>query len=75
MRAAQVIGMMLIRDHSRMKFDTPEDYDDTGNLQWRLMPTSHPEEYDEFVTSIERGREASTDGPAAEPRSTDMTGC
>ena len=42
--------MMLIRDHSRMKFDTPEDYDDTGNLQWRLMPTSHPEEYDEFVT-------------------------
>lgn len=66
-RASRVIEMMLIQDHSRMKFDTPDDYDDTGELQWRVMPTSHPEEYDDFVASIERARAASPNAPSAEP--------
>jgi AbiV family abortive infection protein len=44
-RTAGVVEMLLITDHSRMKFHTPDRYDSTGALQRRLLPFSHPEEY------------------------------
>lgn len=62
-RAAQVIEMMLIRDHSRMKYDTPDAYDSTDELQWRVLPTSHPEEYKAFIASVERRRVGSAGDP------------
>jgi hypothetical protein len=43
-RTASVVEMLLITDHSRMKFHTPERYDSTGTLQRRLLAFSHPEE-------------------------------
>lgn len=50
-RSAQVIEMMLIKDHSRMKFDSKLPYDSTHEQQWRLMPTAHPDEYQSFIES------------------------
>lgn len=42
--AAQVVEMLLIKDHSRMKmFDLP--YDSTHEQQFRLLPISHPEDW------------------------------
>jgi AbiV family abortive infection protein len=41
--AAQVIEMLLIRDHSRMKFEAVTPYDSTHPQQSRLLPVSHPE--------------------------------
>ncbi|MFJ3848345.1 AbiV family abortive infection protein [Streptomyces albidoflavus] len=42
--AAQVIEMLLIKDHSRMKSST-ERYDSTHTQQFRLLRVSHPEEW------------------------------
>jgi len=50
--AAQVVEMMLIKDHSRMKLDASTPYDSTHDQQWRLMPISHPEEYQDFVGRV-----------------------
>ena len=55
-RAAQVIEMMLIKDHSRMKDAPIATYDGTHDLQWRVMPTSHPEEFADFVERIRANR-------------------
>lgn len=60
-RAAQVIEMMLIKDHTRMQDGDPARFDDTGDLQWKLMPTSHGEEWADFV---DRGRKS---GPGDDP--------
>jgi AbiV family abortive infection protein len=43
--AAQVIEMLLIKDHSRMKLDATTPYDSTHKQQHRLLPISHPEEW------------------------------
>ncbi|MCU1389738.1 MAG: hypothetical protein JWL72_3076 [Ilumatobacteraceae bacterium] len=43
--AAQVIEMLLIRDHSRMKFDAVTEYDSTHAEQFRLLPVAHPEDW------------------------------
>ncbi len=39
--AAQVIEMMMIRDHSRMKFESPDHYDGTHDLQERVLWIAH----------------------------------
>lgn len=51
-RAARVVEMLLIRDHTRMKHDAVTDYDSTGEMQWRLMPISHPDEFAGFVQAV-----------------------
>ncbi|WP_158718054.1 AbiV family abortive infection protein, partial [Streptomyces sp. NRRL F-2664] len=43
--AAKVIEMLLIQDHSRMKFDAVTPYDSTHRQQVRLLPVSHPEDW------------------------------
>lgn len=43
--AAQVIEMMLIKDHTRMKHDASTPYDSTHAQQFRLLPISHPEDW------------------------------
>lgn len=45
--AAQVVAMLLIRDHSRMKFEAKTPYDTTHEQQFRLLPISHPEDWAE----------------------------
>lgn len=51
--AAQVVEMLLIRDHSRMKMEAVTPYDSTHDQQFRLLPISHPEDWtaasDEFM--------------------------
>ncbi len=43
--AAQVIEMLLIRDHTRMKREAVTAYDSTHAQQLRLLPISHPEDW------------------------------
>ncbi|MFE7629140.1 AbiV family abortive infection protein [Kocuria sp. NPDC057446] len=43
--AAQVVEMLLIRDHSRMKLEAVTSYDSTREQQRRLLPVSHPEDW------------------------------
>lgn len=43
--AAQVVEMLLIKDHSRMKFDSSTPYDSTHVQQHRLLPISHPDDW------------------------------
>jgi hypothetical protein len=43
--AAQVIEMLLIKDHTRMKHDSTGPYDGTHSTQFRLLPISHPEDW------------------------------
>lgn len=43
--AAQVVEMLLIKDHSRMKLEATTPYDSTHEQQHRLLPISHPEEW------------------------------
>lgn len=43
--AAQVVEMLLIRDHSRMKLEAVTPYDSTHDQQFRLLPISHPEDW------------------------------
>ncbi|HZM75771.1 MAG TPA: hypothetical protein VFC19_08600 [Candidatus Limnocylindrales bacterium] len=40
-----MIEMLLITDHSRMKFDAITAYDSTHQQQRRLLPISHPEDF------------------------------
>jgi hypothetical protein len=44
-QTAGVAEMLLIADHSRMKMETPEQYEGTQDLQFRLLPYSHPEDF------------------------------
>lgn len=43
--AAQVVEMLLIQDHSRMKMYARTPYDSTHEQQVRLLPISHPEDW------------------------------
>lgn len=43
--AAQVIEMLLIKDHSRMKLEATMPYDSTHEQQHRLLPISHPDDW------------------------------
>lgn len=43
--AAQVVEMLLIKDHSRMKLEATTPYDSTHAQQHRLLPISHPEDW------------------------------
>lgn len=43
--AAQVVEMLLIKDHSRMKLVASTPYDSTHEQQHRLLPISHPEDW------------------------------
>lgn len=52
-RAARVVEMLLIRDHTRMKHDAVTEYDSTGEMQWRLMPISHPADFADFVQTLQ----------------------
>lgn len=49
--AAQVIEMLLIRDHTRMKHDAKTTYDSTHEQQFRLLPVAHPENWAAFLDS------------------------
>ncbi|MFE5339306.1 AbiV family abortive infection protein [Isoptericola sp. NPDC056578] len=42
---AQVVEMLLIKDHTRMKHDATTPYDSTHEQQFRLLPISHPEDW------------------------------
>jgi len=55
-RSARVIEMMLIKDHSRMKFESKLPYDSTHEQQWRLMPVSHPENFADFIEAIDASK-------------------
>jgi len=52
--AAQVIEMLLIRDHTRMKHDAATPYDSTYEQQFRLLPVAHPEEWAVFSDTTAR---------------------
>lgn len=61
-RAAQVVEMLLIRDHSRMKFDATTPYDSTHQQQFRLLPVSHPDEFNTWMAANEDTLGARIDG-------------
>lgn len=54
--AAQVIEMLLIRDHSRMKLNAVTPYDSTQEQQFRLLAISHPQEWAAAFDDAENGR-------------------
>lgn len=53
--AAQVIEMLLIKDHSRMKLEATTPYDSTHEQQHRLLPISHPEDWAEASEEFRDG--------------------
>lgn len=53
--AAQVIEMLLIRDHTRMKRGAVTAYDSTHAQQFRLLPISHPEDWAAASEGFRRG--------------------
>lgn len=53
--AAQVVEMLLIKDHSRMKLEAETPYDSTHEQQHRLLPISHPEDWGEASEEFRRG--------------------
>ncbi|MER7335985.1 MULTISPECIES: AbiV family abortive infection protein [unclassified Micromonospora] len=53
--AAQVVEMLLIRDHSRMKMEAVTEYDSTHDQQFRLLPISHPEDWSQSSEEFRRG--------------------
>jgi AbiV family abortive infection protein len=53
--AAQVVEMLLIRDHSRMKLEAVTEYDSTHAQQFRLLPISHPEDWAAASENFRRG--------------------
>lgn len=53
--AAQVIEMLLIKDHSRMKLYAATPYDSTHEQQHRLLPISHPEDWATASEEFKRG--------------------
>jgi AbiV family abortive infection protein len=54
--AAQVVEMLLIRDHSRMKLEAVSPYDSTHEQQFRLLPISHPEDWAAASEEFRSGR-------------------
>ena len=60
--AAQVVEMLLIRDHSRMKLDADTDYDSTHAQQFRLLPISHPDDWAAASEDFRSGGERRPDG-------------
>lgn len=52
---AQVIEMLLISDHTRMKHVAATPYDSTHVQQRRLMPFSHPDEWASAPDSFRNG--------------------
>jgi AbiV family abortive infection protein len=54
--AAQVVEMLLIRDHSRMKTEAVTAYDSTHEQQFRLLPISHPEDWAAASREFKSGR-------------------
>lgn len=42
---AQIIEVLLIKDHSRVKFEAATPHDSTHVHQHRLLPISHPEDW------------------------------
>jgi len=55
-RAAQVIEMLLIKDHTRMKHDASTPYESTHEQQFRLLPISHPEDWAAATESFRQGQ-------------------
>lgn len=53
--AAQVVGMLLTKDHSRMKFESATPYDSTHEQQHRLLPISHPEDWSAASERFRKG--------------------
>lgn len=53
--AAQVIEMLLIKDHSRMKINSVTPYDSTHEQQHKLLPISHPDEWNAASEEFKRG--------------------
>lgn len=62
-KAAQVVEMLLIQDHTRMKHDAVAPYDSTHLQQLRLLPISHPEEWEAASDDFKRSGGASGLGP------------
>lgn len=56
-RAARVIEMMLIKDHTRMQHLDDSRYDGTHSMQWSLMRTSHEELWIGWVQRAARREE------------------
>ncbi|MFD7881103.1 hypothetical protein ACFV3N_01555 [Streptomyces bauhiniae] len=50
-----MIEMLLIKDRSRMKNDAVVPYDGTHRQQLRLLPISHPEDWEVSFTEPETG--------------------
>ena len=53
--AAQVVEMLLIQDHSRMKTYARTPYDSTREQQLRLLPISHPNDWAAASEDFKRG--------------------
>lgn len=51
-RVAGAAEMLMIQDHSRIKYSAGP-YDGTQDLQMGLMPYSHPEEFADFLQTME----------------------
>ena len=56
-RAAQVAEMLLISDHTRTQYLPAERQDSTMDLQMRVMPYSHPDEFFEASDKSDDGPE------------------
>ena len=54
--AAQVVEMLLLRDHTRMKLEAVTPYDSTHEQQFRLLPVSHPEDWAAASENFKDGR-------------------
>lgn len=54
-RAAQVVEMLLIKDHTRMKHEAVTEYDSTHAQQSRLLPISHPGDWTAASEDFRRG--------------------
>jgi len=52
--AAQVVEMLLIKDHSRMKLEAVTPYDSTQEQQHRLLSISHPEDWNNASEEFKR---------------------
>jgi len=63
-RAAQVVEMLLIRDHSRMKLEAATPYDSTHAQQFRLLPISHPDDWAAASEEFRSGPLGAGDHPA-----------
>lgn len=64
--AAQVVEMLLIRDHSRMKHEAVTPYDSTHAQQFRLLPISHPDNLEAAPEQFRSGQLTPPDQNAAD---------